>query len=521
MPYETPDEVVEAAILHGFIRDRHLVTLAMREGFKQELLRVPAATRLCRVVMELYATRDAVIDPVAVRAAIERLGLATPEMDRYLQRVAAVKIPNAGQLMEFIEQLRVRERRERLSTLHARLGTFLGGAGGSDSEVQQLASGIIHELVEMQRQRMQAHLQPVTEVVARLANEAEQRHDLPGLLGYSLAPFDRLTTLLSGMRRGFYYGLAGAPRRGKTNLALQLAMYIAANNHIPVLFYSWEQTAQVLGARLIAKESGISPAAILGGGQPDDRPVAAAVRSAQERMGSFAPYMFLIEAGRQDTIARIRSHAYNVMQEFQTSEVALFFDYLQKIPLGEHLEDWKARTDRISTDLAELSLELNVPILAISPLDKEGCRLDERPAEEDDAYSQYHRPTMHHSVGSGDLEYDLDVAMVLAKDWKATAEFGQFVENRAKAANVDPDLLPKLDIVNLHFDKNRDAPEHAATIIQYAFFVTLNKFVELDYKLEREYRPDYHAFTKLQSIYAQLIDTGVLPLAAAGHREGR
>jgi replicative DNA helicase len=266
----------------------------------------------------------------------------------------------------------------------------------------------------------------------------------------------------------------------------------------------------VLAARLFAKETGIDPATILVGGRPGEEAIVPQLRAAQERMARYAPYVFLVEGNRQDTLSRIRTHVYNVMQEFQTNEVAIFLDYLQKIPLDEYVEDWKARNDMISTQLAEMSLELNIPIFAISPLDKEGCRLDERPAEDEGEYSQFERPTMHHSMGSGDLEYDLDVAMVLAKDWKATGELQQFLETRAKAANVDPDTLPKIDIVNLFVDKNRDAPATASYIVQYAFFVTLNKFIELDYKLEKEYRADYHGFAKLQQIYAYLLDSGLL-----------
>lgn len=80
--------------------------------------------------------------------------------------------------------------------------------------------------------------------------------------------------------------------------------------------------------------------------------------------------------------------------------------------------------------------------------------------------------------------------------------------------------LPKIDIVNLFVDKNRDAPEAASNIVQYAFFVTLNKLVELDYKLDQEYRPDFHGFSKLQEIYTFLREHGYGPardLAAAQH----
>ncbi|HTD48304.1 MAG TPA: hypothetical protein VK881_13645, partial [bacterium] len=73
--------------------------------------------------------------------------------------------------------------------------------------------------------------------------------------------------------------------------------------------------------------------------------------------------------------------------------------------------------------------------------------------------------------------------------------------------------LPHVDIVNLFVDKNRDAPASASYIVQYAFFVTLNKFVELDYKLEKEYRADFRGFAKLQQIYEYLVETGFLTKA--------
>jgi hypothetical protein len=60
-------------------------------------------------------------------------------------------------------------------------------------------------------------------------------------------------------------------------------------------------------------------------------------------------------------------------------------------------------------------------------------------------------------------------------------------------------------------DKNRDAPETAAYIVQYAFFITLNKFLEVDYKLEKEYRPDFHGFAKTQEIYTYLREGGYIP----------
>jgi replicative DNA helicase len=505
-------EDIEATIVRGFLQDRQLITMALNEGFGVDLFRTPLAIRLGRVIMDLYTSRGAAIDPLTVRNALESLGSLSDEIGRYLNAVAVLRPPDAGRLMAYVESLKNRDSRDRLQALQEQIGGFLGGAERRAGDMVEFTTKAINDLMELQKRRVRTRIRPVSEVLARIAQDAEERGGNGGLLGYSMSPFDHLTQALSGLRRGFYYGIAGAPRRGKTNLTLQIATYIAANHHIPVLFYSWEQASRVLTARLIAKEIGVDPATILTGGSVDGRPVASLIHGARERMAQYTPYLFLIEAGREDTLGRIRAHAYNIMQEFRTNEIVVFLDYLQKIPLVDHIEEVKARTDLVSSELAELSLELNIPVVAISPLDKDGCRLDEKPVEEEDVFSPFERPTMHHSVGSGDLEYDLDVALVLSKDWRATSELTQLLETQARASGADPESLPKIDIVNLFIDKNRDAPESASYIVQYAFFVTLNRFIELDFKLEKEYNREFRAFGKTQTILNHVRESGFLRL---------
>lgn len=502
---------IETRLLSGLIHDRHLLTLAANEGFHIDLLASPQARRLAKVVVDLHeGSPAAAVDEVTLRVHLDDRGLMSPEMERYLASVLVIPPPNAGDLLAQVEILKARESRELLASVHEAIGGYLYKHDKPPTDIVQFTTDAVNRLLEIQRRRVRRQVAPISETFTPLLNQRPSQES-NGILGFSISPFDRLNSLLSGLRRGFYYGIAGAPRRGKTNFALDLAVHVATNHKTPVLYYTWEQTRRVLAARLIAKETGVNPTSILVGSDPDGQPVAERVGAARDALTRYGPFLHLVEAGRKETLDRIRAHAHNLMQEFQTQDIVIFFDYLQKIPLADYVDNWKARTDMISTALAEMSLELNCPIFAISPLDKEGCRLDERPAEESEMFNPFNRPTMHHSMGSGDLEYDLDVAMVLAKDWQATHSLQQLIETRAKGEGIDADALPKVDIVNLFVDKNRDAPEAPSNIVQYAFFVTLNKFVELDYKLESEYRPDFHGFTKLQEIYLYLREHGYGP----------
>lgn len=510
-----PRYELDVGVLSGLVADRHLVSLALHEGFGPEMLESPVAQRLARVVLELAMARAAPLDELTVRHEVQERGMLTPEVERLLQAVRITRPPTAAQMVSYLDALKARESRRRLEAVQRRIQDFLRQQDRAGSrDLVRFVGEVVGELFEVQKRRLRQKLVPVGDVVGELI-ENVQSPSAGGLLGYSISPFDRLNRVLSGLRPGFYYGLAGAPRRGKTNLALQLASYVARNHRIPVLFYSWEQNTKVLAARLLAKEMLASPADILAGTLERSPQTLAKLRAAEEEVYRYAPYLYLVEAGRKDTLERIKAHAYNVMQEHDTNQILICLDYLQKIPLDEPVADDKARTDLISSQLAELSLELRAPILAISPLDKEGCRLDERPAEDDGEAELYERPTMHHSVGSGDLEYDLDVAMVLVKDWKATRDLREYLESKARQEGLNPEKLPKIDILNLFIDKNRDAPEVESNIVQFAFFITLNKFVELGFKLEKEYRADFRGFSKVVEIYNQLKEAGLL----SAHRE--
>jgi replicative DNA helicase len=144
-------------------------------------------------------------------------------------------------------------------------------------------------------------------------------------------------------------------------------------------------------------------------------------------------------------------------------------------------------------------------------MDKEGCKLDEKPPTYDEFSTTYFaRPTMHNCVGGGDLEYDLDVAMVLSKDWGATKNLHDRISMKDKDMPA-PDL-PQIDIVNLHIDKNRDSAGETSPTIQYAFFININKFVEVGFKTEEEYSKEFRGFAKAEDMFGALLDTGIFKL---------
>jgi hypothetical protein len=123
-----------------------------------------------------------------------------------------------------------------------------------------------------------------------------------------------------------------------------------------------------------------------------------------------------------------------------------------------------------------------------------------------DATPDGERPTMYHCKGSGDLEYDLDCAMIQAKDWGDTRELYQQLQHKADELGKDSTRVPKVDVVNLYLDKNRDAPEGIFSTIQYLFFIEDNKFIELGPK----YEDDSFRFSKIEELVESLIQANYI-----------
>jgi replicative DNA helicase len=209
-------------------------------------------------------------------------------------------------------------------------------------------------------------------------------------------------------------------------------------------------------------------------------------------------YLYLVEGRREDTINRIKSHAFSVMQEANTDKIVIIIDYLQKVPTPILYQDLAQQVDDVSGGLAGLSMELKCPVFAVSSFDKEGCRLDSKESTT--------RPTMFNCTGGGDIEYDSDVALILTKDFKDTAALHEKIDNAAKEGRIDSTQIPHFEILNLYVDKNRDAPLGGDIIIQYLFLIEDNNLIEIEYKdIEEEY-----TYAKISKIFEWMMDNGYL-----------
>lgn len=490
----------DLSILNAFIDNKFLLQKAIESGFVPEMLELNLAQKLARHLISLYETepKHEAWDKFIVRVKLKQRGVLTVTLDQFYTKVVDVPVPTLEQLLTYLSLLKNQFSLRFLSSLGEDINRFVHDPESENrEEIETFCKDAIDRIHAVQRLGVTKRIGPVKNQIESIVADIQERERTgpKDIIGYSIAPFHTLNMTWSGLRKGFLYAIAGAPRRGKTNLVLDCATYLARENRIPVLFFTWEQTKKNLTYRLLAKESLVNPDALQRRQLLRDPILKAKLQAGLRRMSEYQDWLYVVEATKDVTVEQIRGHAYNVMQEFDTSDIAIFIDYIQKMPPSNKGQaNEKMKVEEISTELKGLSIELNCPIVAISSLNKEGCNIDH--ADNDS------RPSMYHCKGSGDIEYDLDSAAILSKDWGDTHElFAQFA-HMAEALGKDPTRLPKVDIVNLHIDKNRDVPEGVPDCIQFLFFIEENKYIEIGAKNAN----DPYRFKRVEDLLKTLVD---------------
>ncbi len=496
-------EELEKKILKGFIADNFTISRAFSEGFNPDYFENSKTKLILSAILDIYEGRAeiGVIDLETVKRQLEKKGLLDNEIKKTLDEIEKIEPPPLAVIISYIDILKIRHGERKLLEISLDMKDFVERRGPHKAEdIAQFASETAEKLHDIARERLVKKLVPSIKHMDTIIKELEGKRIFHG---YSIEPFTSLDKTLLGLRPGFYYAIAGAPRRGKTNFLLHLALNVIKNDRVPVLFYSWEQTARILSLRILSQEAMINPVTILSGELNEEN--VERIKKSYETLQDLTSLLYIVEGTRNDTLEKIEAHTYNIMQSHRTDKVVLFLDYIQKIPTENLNLTLEEKVDEISGKIAMLSLKLNCPIVAISALDKEGCKLDEEGTD---------RPTMFHSTGGGDIEYDSDVAMVLVKNHKETKELMEKFNILVKNKELKKEDVPKIDIIDLYIDKNRDAPEGVSNIIQYLFFIESNKFIEIGYKDLRE----KYTYRKIGNIIENLKKMGIIKLNSTSKR---
>lgn len=262
-------------------------------------------------------------------------------------------------------------------------------------ELMQEAEGKLFELSQRNLKKDYTQIDPVINEAYNMLQKAAARSD--GLSGIA-SGFDRLDKLTSGWQNSDLVILAARPAMGKTAFALSMAKNIAVDQQIPVAFFSLEMSNVQLVNRLIVNVCEITGEKIKSGqlapyewGQLDHR--------IKELYG--AP--LFVDDTPSLSVFELRTKARRLVREHGVKLIMI--DYLQLMNAsGMSFGSRQEEVSTVSRSLKGLAKELNIPILALSQLNR---GVESREGNEGK------RPQLSDLRESGAIEQDADMVVFI------------------------------------------------------------------------------------------------------------
>ena len=340
------------------------------------------------------ASREA--DVITVHERLKQTGRDGAEYGlAYLNSLAA-SVPSAANIRRYAEIVRERATLRALISAADNMATAaFNPSGRSALEILDEAASVIGAFDRRsQRKAPRAVADLLAVAIDRYTDLAEGR--APAGMKTGIDQLDRL--LAGGLRGGKVYGIAARPSVGKSSAARTILLHLARSG-ITTLLLSQEMPADELADALVA-EAGRVDGSTLQSGQFDDQDwgrIAEAVDTLRA-----IPLHVDDEGGLTLAKARVKARAVKGLQ-------VLAIDYLQLLTSTLKNKTTNDEIGEISKGLKALALELNIPIVVLSQLNRE---IERRTDKE---------PVLSDLRDSGNIEQDLDVAVLM---WTASEEEG-------------------------------------------------------------------------------------------------
>ncbi len=259
------------------------------------------------------------------------------------------------------------------------------------------AQALIYELGQNQRSKSFTDLPTALKAVVEKVQKAfEAKSSVTGV-PTGFIDLDRMT---AGLQGGDLLILAARPAMGKTAFALNLASNGAALGHCTVAVFSLEMPTTQLAARLLACESRVDSERMRTGHLSDgdiDR-----LLQAVKRMNDWSVHI-------DDTaglgVMELRAKCRRLASDRNIPDLGLvIIDYLQLMKGRPGIRSREQEISDISRNLKSLAKELDVPVIALSQLNR---GVESRPNK---------RPLMSDLRESGAIEQDADIIMFVYRD---------------------------------------------------------------------------------------------------------
>ena len=386
------DDVAEQSVLGGMLLSKDAIADVV-ESLRASDFYKPAHETIYEAILSLYghgspADAITVADELKKRGELTRVGGAS-----YIHTLIA-SVPtaaNAQYYAEIVKEHAIMRRLIEAGTKIAQLGY------ANETEVDTLVDQAQAEIYAVTDGNAKEDYVSFSEALEETINEIDANSNRPdGVYGVptDFIEFDELT---GGLHGGQMIVIAARPGVGKSTLALDIARSAAIHHQMTTVFFSLEMSRTELAMRILSAEGKISMGRLKKGDL--DTEGWTNLATLQGRIDS-AP--LFIDDSPNMTLMEIRAKCRRLKQRNDLKLVVL--DYLQLMSSGKKVESRQQEVSEFSRRLKLLAKELDVPVIALSQLNRGSeQRTDKRPMVSD-------------LRESGSIEQDADMVILLHRE---------------------------------------------------------------------------------------------------------
>ena len=341
------------------------------------------------------------LDPITVADRLDSKNLLTRAGGKNYLIELASSSPSAANLETYAELIRQKSISRKLMKINSEIAELIVNPQGKD------ASGLLDEAeskifsLNDEAERTSTNIQTLENLIEKSIdrlNELSQSGS--SLIGFS-SGFKDLNKQTQGLQRGDLIVVAGRPSMGKTSLAMNIAENFLLNDDVKggVLVFSLEMPGESLTTRLLASHAKINQQNVRSASLSNEE-----LKRFMDSSSKLRELPLYIDDSSLLSPMELRARARRVSRQEEHGLSLIVVDYLQLMQLPGSTENRVNQISEISRSLKALAKELNVPVIALSQLNR---AVEQRPNK---------RPMMADLRDSGAIEQDADLILFIYRD---------------------------------------------------------------------------------------------------------
>lgn len=391
----TPPQDLDAerSVLGGMMISKDAIADVVEQIRGTDFYR-PAHEVVYDAIIDLYGRGEpadaiTVADELTKRGEIQRIGGA-PYLHTLISSVPTAA--NAGYYARIVRERSVLRKLVEAGTRIVQLG--YGTDGGDVDEIVNNAQAEVYAVTE--RRSSEDYL-ILGDIIGGAVDEIEAAgHRGEGMIGVPTG-FSDLDRLTNGLHPGQMIVLAARPAIGKSTMGIDIARSASIKHNMTSVVFSLEMSRNEITMRLLSAEARVHLQKLRNGqmGEDDWAKIAAT-------MGKISEAPLFIDDSPNMSLMEIRAKCRRLKQKHDLKLVVI--DYLQLMSSGKRVESRQQEVSEFSRALKLLAKELEVPVIAISQLNRGAEQRTDK------------RPQMSDLRESGSIEQDADIVILLHRE---------------------------------------------------------------------------------------------------------